>query len=91
MSPEKSLLTEESSATAWDSNVPPLLILAAFRITWTAIDDDLCDFFLMSSMHFRREDEEGAGLDREYWERVNQVRSSSQPKSFLWSQLKEVF
>ena len=86
-----SLLTEESSATAWDSNVPPLLTLAAFWITWTATDDDLCDFFLMSSMHFRREDEESAGLDREYWERVNQVRSSSQPKSFLWSQLKEVF
>ena len=25
----------------------------------------------------RREEEEGAGLDREYWERVNQVRDES--------------
>ena len=75
--PEKLLLTQESSATAWDSNLPPLLILAAFRITRTEIDDGPCDFFLMSCLHFRREEDEGAGLDREYWERVNQVRSSS--------------
>ena len=47
------------------------------------IDDDPCDVFLMSFMHFRREEEEGAGLDREYWERVNQVKPCSQPKSFL--------
>ena len=38
--PEKSLLAEESSATAWDSNVPPLLILAAFRITCHIINVD---------------------------------------------------
>ena len=75
--PEKSLLTQESSATAWDSNLPPLLILAAFRITRTEIDDGPCGFFLMSCLHFRREEDEGAGLDREYWERVNQVRSNS--------------
>ena len=36
----------------------------------------------------RREEDEGAGLDREYWERVNQVRSR---KSYLkWRKLKEV-
>ena len=31
----------------------------------------IVEFFLTSS--FRREEDESAGLDREYWERVNQV------------------
>ena len=49
-----------------------LLILAAFRIIRAVIDEAvILEFFLTSS--FRREEDESAGLDREYWERVNQV------------------
>ena len=62
--PEKSLLTKESSATAYDSNVPPLLILAAFRITRTVIDDDPCRFLLMSSF------QEGGGGGRRFGSRI---------------------
>ena len=59
------------------SNVQSVLILAAFRITRVAIDDDPCQLCLHVVVLNRREEEEGAGLDREYWERVNQVRDES--------------
>ena len=59
------------------SNVQSMLILAAFRITRAAIDDDPCQLCLHVVVLNRREEEEGAGLDREYWERVNQVRDES--------------
>ena len=64
------------------SNVQSMLILAAFRITRVAIDDDPCQLCLHVVVLNRREEEEGAGLDREYWERVNQVREG--PLNFLF-------
>ena len=64
------------------SKVQSVLILAAFRITRAAIDDDPCQLCLHVVVLNRREEEEGAGLDREYWERVNQVRED--PLNFLF-------
>ena len=64
------------------SKVQSVLILAAFRITRAAIDDDPCQLCLHVVVLNRREEEEGAGLDREYWERVNQVRE--EPLNFLF-------
>ena len=92
LSPEKSLLTEESSATAWDSNVPPLLILAAFRINvdsnwWRSM------WLLFDVLHAFQE---GGWGGRWFGSRVlgegepGQIQFSTE-KSFLWSQLKEVF
>ena len=71
--PRNRLVIGESSATAWNPNVALLLILAAFRIRRAVIDEAvILEFFLTSFS--RREEDESAGLDREYWERVNQVQ-----------------